>query len=374
MGQEFMTLVIHSEERAKILEGLLESHGIEVKVSPLVGSDFSGLNAVRIDVPVSKIALAIRLMESGESLPATGLEMKMTGMSGTLLIPVDFSESTLRVIRLAFPLAVSLGIRPVLLHAYYAPQLPSPVAPFGDIDGEAESMEVAVQASDFRKLAQKKMDRLKAQLKSLQADGEIPSQPFSTVILEGVAEEVILDYCRQNLPMLVVMATRRIDKKGADLVGSVAAEVIDSCRVPILTVPEDFDGSSLGIAKRMLLACSLDRHDVMALKNVMQTFDYPECTVYLVPVDEKPSSSSSVKKLNALRAYFAEEFPMASFESRILPDKNFKEALDDFIHSKAIDLMIVPNKKTNVFRRIFRPSLAHKCLFERDLPMIALPV
>lgn len=39
-----------------------------------------------------------------------------------------------------------------------------------------------------------------------------------------------------------------------------------------------------------------------------------------------------------------------------------------------IQLMIVPNKKSSAFSRFFRPTLAHRILFERDVPLLVLPV
>ena len=38
------------------------------------------------------------------------------------------------------------------------------------------------------------------------------------------------------------------------------------------------------------------------------------------------------------------------------------------------DLIVVPNKKKNVFSRLFNPSLAHKILFAADIPMLVIPV
>ena len=39
-----------------------------------------------------------------------------------------------------------------------------------------------------------------------------------------------------------------------------------------------------------------------------------------------------------------------------------------------IDLIVVPNKKKNVFARFFNPSLAHRLLFHSDITMMVIPV
>ncbi len=38
------------------------------------------------------------------------------------------------------------------------------------------------------------------------------------------------------------------------------------------------------------------------------------------------------------------------------------------------NLICVPNKKRNVFARVFNPSIAHKILFRADVPMMVIPV
>lgn len=65
---------------------------------------------------------------------------------------------------------------------------------------------------------------------------------------------------------------------------------------------------------------------------------------------------------------------MSKFHKHPVKGNDFTEALDSFIKENDIQLMIVPNRKANVFSRIFRPSIAHKCLFSRDMPLLALPV
>lgn len=369
-----ITLVIHSRERAEALQGILECHGVEVELEVLKITQTDDCDLFRVNVPAAKLPLALKLMESGETLSLSQLDMKMAGVSGNLLIPVDFSPSSSIAVSAGFRLAMLLNIRPVLLHAYYTPPIPNAVAPFGNINGEEDALVAAEDSADIRQIAESQMNRFKAEIRREQVDGNIPSVSFSSIVADGVAEEVIQAYCKRNMPMLVVMATRGFNKKGEDLIGSVAAEVIDTCRVPVLTVPEDIKPEAGMELKRVLLACSLDRSDLVAMQAVMQTFDFPDCTVYMVPVVDRPKSSAAVKKLNDLRAYFASVFPLAKFECHILDEKAFKQSLDKFVHSKKVDLMIVPNKRTNVFRRIFKPSLAHKCLFERDLPLLAIPV
>ena len=66
--------------------------------------------------------------------------------------------------------------------------------------------------------------------------------------------------------------------------------------------------------------------------------------------------------------------PTSRFKTFVPDLKDFRNEIDVAIPKKGVDLLIVPNKKTNVFSRIFLPTIAHKSLFERDMPMLVIPV
>ncbi|MDE5870212.1 MAG: universal stress protein, partial [Muribaculaceae bacterium] len=236
-----------------------------------------------------------------------------------------------------------------------------------------ESMEEAVAVIDLMAAGTKKMSLFKYKISKLQKEGKLSELKYSTSVLEGVPEEVILNYCTQTPPMLVVMATRGVEKKEEDLIGTVTAEVLDSCRVPVLTVPDNSSEIEIRNIKRLMLFCNLDQHDVLAVDALMRMFDYPECNITLVPAIEKRKSVSR-SKLDILAQYFNENYPSADFKIAIPDGKEYRRDVDKIIAENHIQMMIVPNKKTNIFSRIFHPTMAHRFLFERDIIMLALPV
>lgn len=174
-------------------------------------------------------------------------------------------------------------------------------------------------------------------------------------------------------PTLVVMATRDVEKKGEQLVGSVTAEVLDSCRVPVFTIPENFRFTSVDSLKRLVYFCNLDQHDILSMDILMRTFAYPEVDVTLIPVNDRAGGDVK-EKVGRLCDYFNKSYPTARFTTEVFSSKTFREDFEKFEKNAGLQLMIVPNKKRNVFSRLFNPGIAHKMLFERDLPLLALPV
>lgn len=369
---DFITLVIHTPARAQNLKNILESHGMEVRLEDFVSYKSPVAVAQRVKIRPKDLPLSLKIIESGEGYSPALIEMKMAGMSGNLLIPVDFSQSSMLAVEIGFKLAKRIGVHPVVLHSYVAPIFKSPVT--AEMSGEIEDeMAEAEESKDIRNVAASRLAKFKSDIRKGQKEGRIPDMKFSAILEEGVAEETILEYCRETPPVLVVMATRGIGRKEEELIGSVTAEVLDSCRVPVFTVPENCGIKQIADIVRLMLFCNLDQHDIMTVDALMRMFDYPKCSITLVPVSQRKGVKVS-DKLTALQEFFQSNYPTADFKTLLPKSEDFRKEIDKAISGNDIDLLIVPNKKTNVFSRIFRPTIAHKFLFERDMPMLVIPV
>jgi len=366
---DYITLVIHTPKRAQSLKNILNSHGVDVRLEDFMSFKSPVTVAQRVKISPKDLPLALKIIESGDDYSPALIDMKMAGMSGNLLIPVDFSDSSRLAVTIGFKLARRIGAHPVVMHSYVAPIFTSPSA----VDVKDEEVTETEEPKDVRELASSKLSKFRNEIKQYQKAGLIPDMKFSVCLQEGVAEEAILDYCKLTPPVLVVMATRGISKKEEELIGSVTAEVLDSCRVPVFTVPEDCRIDKIEDIMHLMVFCNMDQHDIITVDTLMRMFEYPECQMILAPVGQRKSVKIK-DKIEALRDFFNTNYPTARFNMFIPDFKNFRNEIDMAIMQECIDLLIVPNKKTNVFGRIFRPTIAHKSLFERDMPMLVIPV
>lgn len=378
MEDRFITLVIHTYDRAVSLRKILESHGIEVKFENLVITGAQIASGVRVKISEKNLPLALKITESGESYSMAKVEMKMSGTSGNLLIPIDFSTYSMLSCRVGLQLAKRLSLHPVLLHTYVTPYFggnlafseAADVLEPGNMGNEIAEMQAE---RDLRTESEKQMDDFRRKIENAQADGRLPRVKFSTTVSEGVPEEVIAEYCRLTPPALIVMATRGKSKKEEELVGSVTAEVLDTCRVPVFAIPENYHFTSVEAIRKLVFFCNLDQHDIVSVDTLMRMFDYPEVDVTLVPVNER-AGKNIADKVQALCDYFNSNYPTARFSSEIFPSKTFRTEFEEFVKTSGTELLIVPNKKKNIISRLFNPGIAHKLLFERDMPILALPV
>lgn len=377
-AERFITLAIHTYPHALTLRKILESHGLDVRFENFVISGAGIPSGVRVKIKETDLPLALKIVESAESFPSAKLEMKMSGAYGTVLIPVDFSSDSMIACRAGFELAKKLSLHPVLLHAYATPYFNGSLDYADSFDPGlspvvGDEIEGVQEEIDMRKESNRMMKSFRTKLDAALKESGMDGIDYSINISEGIPEEVILEYCRLTPPALVVMSTRGVDKKGEQLIGSVTAEVLDSCRVPVFTIPDNFDFTSVDSLKKMVYFCNLDQHDILSVDSLMRMFEYPEVDVTLIPVNDRAGNDIK-EKVNMLRDYFNKNYPMARFTTEVFPAKTFREDFENYDMQAHIQLLIVPNKKKNVFSRLFNPGIAHKLLFERDTPIVALPV
>lgn len=290
-----------------------------------------------------------------------------------LLVPVDFSTKSLEACRFGFDLARRLDLRPVLLHAFASASLAGmdPYSAFPMFADNPVDYEDIALDRDMDRVANRMMKQLCEKLREEINAGEIADVAFDSDVREGIPEDVIKEYVRVEKPELVVMATRGKNKKEFDLVGSVTAEVLDTCRVPVLTVPESCPFKSVESIHRLAYFCNLDGNDVRSLEFLMGMFQYPVADVTLFPVSDNPQLMSEI---DVLKGKLEKQFPSASFHSTEIVSDNIRIDFENQIEKTGIEMIVVPNRKKNIFQRIFNPSIPHKLLFERDMPMLALPV
>ena len=302
------------------------------------------------------------------------MEKTRSGMSRHMLIPVDFSDASMFAVRVGFRFARGLGMMPLLMHVYPMVWMGDDTA--GEYLGENDPMESeladAIAERDMMRAAEHRFRKFRRQLTEKIESGDIADVKYTTLLQQGIPEDEILGYCREQHPGMVLMSTRGISRKEEDLIGSVTAEVLDSCEVPVFTIPDNYPIEDSKPLKRMLMFCTLDQYDVPALEKLMHTFDSPEIDVWLMPVTHRHAATVQ-QLLNSLFEKLSNAWPNATFHEAPLLDAKIDAQLETFIKNNQIQLIIAPNRRASILTRLFRPSVAHQCLFTIDIPMLALP-
>ncbi len=402
-----VTVALHTRDHADRLRRLLKHEGVS---ADLVAARLSHkLTDHPIEVRVNKddIPAVLRIIENIEIFPLydeateaditedreendsverqmsrttrrVGLRRKTVinrrSQEKTILVPVDFSEYSFTAARLAFDMASGHGASIVLLYAYVAPSRTdsfsiTPDSGFLDIGAEEVAMEID-------KVAKRKMEDFSERIKEYIKTGVIPAVKFTTEVYEGLAEEVILEYARSVSPMLIVMGTRGADKKESDMIGSVTAEVLDSCRSVAFTVPESM---RLPIPKegmrQVAFFANLDNDDFSVLDKVHELFPTSPFHINLVYAGRKKGrAEGNDREMEMLLDYCKVHYPGYVFDAKTVSGVGDIEDFERMQQERPMEMIIIPNKRKNALARLFNPGLAHRLLFHCDIPMLAVPV
>lgn len=364
MEDKLVTVAIHSYERALILKGILESEGIEVylhnvnEIQPMIAA------GVRVRIKESDLAAALKRIEDvdfGDKIEVKTPEEKQ------ILVPVDFSDYSIKAARFAFSMAKNINASIVFLHTYYSPYYTGGM-PISDAIAFDENSEKALRLQQEKN--KDNMQMLTDQLKKDIETGILPEIPFICKFREGVPEEQILVYAKKHKPYIIMMGTRGKDAKEASLMGSVTAEVIDRSLVPVFAFPENTPFNKFEQIKNIGIMTNFDQRDLIAFESLMQLMENYKFKVYFIHLSSEPDKWDEIQ-IAGIKEYFSRNYPGIENSYCVIDSENIKD-LDEYITDRNIDVLTVTAQKRNVFARLFNPSIAHKMIFHSDTPLLVL--
>lgn len=322
MEDKLVTLAILTYAKAQILKNVLENEGIETyihnvnQIQPVVSS------GVRVRIKESDLPHALKITESSAWLSEEVVGEKMPQIekgSNKVLIPVDFSSYSLKACEFGFNFAKNIDAEVVLLHVYFTP----------------------IYAT---------------------------SLPYGR---EGIPEEEILRYSKENRPRIIIMGTRGKNQKDIDLIGSVTAEVIERSRVPVLAIPENTPFKEFNAVKRIAFITNFDQRDLIAFDSLINSLK-PFCfSVSLIHLADVKDTWNEIK-LGGIKEYFQKQYPQLEIHYDVVKNDDFLNSLDEYIKTNHIDIITLTSYKRNIFSRLFNPGIARKMIFHSDTPLLVI--
>ncbi|MFI3240548.1 MAG: universal stress protein, partial [Bacteroidales bacterium] len=177
-SERLVTLAIHTYDRGVKLKQILEHYGIEAVINNvnLIRQSFS--SAVRVRICEKDLSRALQITE-GKSLDDLYLSISEMECEEKMkiLIPVDFSESSIKECQIGFDLAERFNAEVVLLHSFLGSNQGGGLLFRGnsykmlDIITAKEDVDTKFEAVD-------KMEELIDKLNILVANGNLPNINF----------------------------------------------------------------------------------------------------------------------------------------------------------------------------------------------------
>lgn len=367
---KLVTVAIHTYQKAQILKSILESEGINVYIhnvnllQPMVSAGVR-VRINEIDLPKAlDIIENVRFDDDAEEKEESKKEKKRE-----ILVPVDFSEFTLKTCEFAFGLAKEIDCDIKLMHVYFSSFYPTSI-PFGDTFAVQPAIEGMYK--DIHENVELQMKTLISKLNAKIAEGIIPDIHYSYTLREGLPEEEVVSYSKKVRPYAIVMGTRGSNKNEQDLIGSVTAEVIEGCKTPIFAIPENTPLFSISSMKNIVFLTNFQEREFLALATLMEFIKNYPIRVSFVHVAKKEDRWNEIK-LTGMHNYFKEHYPNIQTDYTVVDgNEGIPEALEKFVNENTIDMISLSSSPRNIFARMFNPGIARRMLFHTNTPMLVI--
>lgn len=258
-----------------------------------------------------------------------------------VLVPVDFSSTSLNALTYATKLFVGTALEVTILHTY-----------------EVSSSAFHMKSMDriLEDDAQREMDALLKRMREEQPDVSVQSK-----IMKSDAVSAITSLGNSGTYDFIVMGTKGASGLKEVFIGSVAGGVISKTTAPVLVVPDNFEYRPL---QEIAFAVSGTVFSDAVVNPLRKLAMMHSCKVNVLHVSEGKKldvekALSNIEDLNPAVTY--------AFGAG-----NVNEQLNEYLEKEAPGLLCLVRGKKDFFSRIFGESVTMKQTFNSSVPLLIL--
>ena len=362
MKDKLITLASLPYSKAEILRSLLESEGIDCVIENV---DFLQ--------DAMDTGTKIRIFEKDARQAFPILEKMLGKVPGNrskhenyVLVPIDFSNYSLKAAIVGFDIAEKLGSKMVLYHSSPMPEFLT--IPYSDVIVYDSALFLNYEMTE--KITSQKFEEFLTKLTDVIDPERWKEARPEYIVKVGEADDDILSYIRIHPPKLIVMGMRGSDAQSGDLIGSTTAGVIFNTKVPVLAIPENTPNDGFKNFKTVVYATNFEAHNFIALDSLLKLMKPFECKVICLHVNQGNSGELDEAMLEGMREALCEKYPNTAFDCRLVQNKNLPEAIDHFIQENKIDALALTTHRRNLLTRFFNPSIARKLVLHTQTPIL----
>ncbi|ULQ53774.1 universal stress protein [Flavihumibacter fluvii] len=269
----------------------------------------------------------------------------------TILIPIDFSETSSNAARFAISMAAEIpDSRVIFYHVFNKVSAGVDGTPLqNDMDARKNMVDLAL---------------------SNLANELSPNSNVEIVAESGTSlTESLTRYVRHNEADLVVMGLTGATRLEQLLMGSNALNMALEAVCPVLIVPSDAKYSGI---KNVLFATTMKEVKANTpIKQLRMLLSFFKANLHIVNVDSEHyvELTEEYKKERADMLEMLKDFDPEFYFIRII---DYVDAINTFAADKNIDLIITLPRKHSLLSALFNPSSTKKLLYHTHIPLVAI--
>lgn len=362
MEEKIITIALLPYSKAEILRSLLEAKGISCSlenVNMIQGAVATGVK-VRINAKDAKKAYPILDRMLGK------MDRTYQQTENSILVPVDFSTSSLKAGAMAFEIAQKFDASLVFYHVI--PQPDYFTIPYSDV--MAFDAGLYDHLKEREELVNQEFGEFLMKLSELVGEGAWKKVKMEEIVKMGYAEEDILNYTEVHPPRLIIMGIKDPEKQHESIMGSTTAGVIYNADVPVFVIPEKAPILNLASVKKVVYATNFDDKDFASIDKLLGILKPFDTEVTCLHIGGKDQPEWDEAKLKSMSKSLKKNYKDAKLNCMIVEGDDVLVELEKYIQENGIDVLSLTTHKRNMITRIFNPSIARKMVFHMKTPLL----
>jgi len=286
-----------------------------------------------------------------------------------ILVPVDFSGHTDITCRYALELAKTYKAEIRIFHTYFD-QIFLADTSFPDTLDMSTIYNEELMKEIFHQ-AERNIKELLEKLDSYISKENLSGVTITSTLVGGEIEHELKMVVKEYQPDIVVMGSRG-KGNNINVWGRVSTFIVDHALVPVMTIPEL---KTIKGFRNLLFMADLTDTNTNIINQILDLFMPYSPRLSVVHFLNKAKVKDEYDKMKGLQTRFGKEEKqnLISFEVKEFEEDNQK-AIDDYVTSKEIDLIVFHPHKRGLFYMLFTRNITKKNLFATNIPLLAIPV
>lgn len=272
----------------------------------------------------------------------------------TILVPIDFSETSDNALLYAVNIANVLSADIVLIHVNSIP---------------VYNNEYNIVAYPINDSVEFSLEKLQEKAEFLKKDNVLLGS-VSCYVETGELKTVIESYIsNKNIDLLIMGITGHETKLGQVFIGSNAITVSRESKIPVFIIPKTCSYTEI---KNIAYASEYDVHiteqtGLIQIKNIASMFNANLSVLHVIPdnhlIDEVESETD---------LFVEQKLENTNHKTFILSEDRASTALLDFIKMHDVDVIVLEQKKHSFMHNLLYPSTTREVAFNSPIPVLTI--
>lgn len=190
--------------------------------------------------------------------------------------------------------------------------------------------------------------------------------PIRCVTKEGYAIPTIHEVVQAEKVDLLIMSTVGSSPQSAQLMGSMATEMVPQTQVPLLLIPPSAEYTAI---KNVVLGLDLDTPpDAVVFDTAIRFAQQVRCVLNVLCIHDNPTDAAIRSRAQHIRHLMAS----IPHSLTVLPGEEVYDTLLTFAHTNKADLIMMLPQAHGWFRQLFEEGETQRMARLTDIPLLAV--